>query len=62
MPSTGHADQAERHPRIVMGAGAHSGPSASTLKRYLYFSLAVNILLAIALAVLLYLFYAQQST
>jgi pyruvate/2-oxoglutarate dehydrogenase complex dihydrolipoamide acyltransferase (E2) component len=44
-PAPSQADRAERHTRIIMGGGGHAGPSMDTLKKYLYFSLAVNILL-----------------
>ncbi len=43
----------ERHTRIVMGT---KGPDARTIKRYLYFSLVLNLVLAVVL-----LFYMLQT-
>ncbi|HOX06640.1 MAG TPA: FHA domain-containing protein [Planctomycetota bacterium] len=59
-PSPARAEGGERHTKIVMSSGAHAGLSTSTLKKYLYFSLAVNVLLAAALAVLYYFYLTNR--
>jgi predicted component of type VI protein secretion system len=60
-PAQSQADRAERHTRIIMGGGGNAGPSMDTLKKYLYFSLAVNIVLALALCVLLVIWFSSQK-
>ncbi len=50
----------KRHTRIVMGSSRSRDLSPDTVKRYLYFSLLLNIVLAAAFGIL-YLFYLQQS-
>jgi len=50
------APDSGRHPRITMGGSGQAGPSMDTLKKYLYVSLAVNIVLALAVCVLAVLY------
>ena len=61
-PAAGAAAAAapERQARIVMGDSA-GGLSAQTLKRYLFASLALNIVLAVAFAILYYFFLTHTQ-
>jgi hypothetical protein len=54
-PAAAAAPAADRHARIVMGSSPAAGPSVSTLRKYLYLSLAVNVILALVICLLLFL-------
>jgi pSer/pThr/pTyr-binding forkhead associated (FHA) protein len=53
---------AERPSRIVMSGPVAGGLSAATLKRYLYLSLALNVVLALAFALLYYFFLTHTPS
>jgi predicted component of type VI protein secretion system len=52
----------ERHTRIVMGESRGGGLPSGTIKRYLYFSLALNVVLVAACGILYYLYYTAQGS
>ncbi len=60
-PGSHSGSHGERHGKVVMGGISRSGPSSSTLKRYLYCSLAMNVILAVALCWLLFQYFQQTG-
>jgi predicted component of type VI protein secretion system len=59
-PAESTAARKERHTRIVMGQSRKEGLSPATAVRYLYLSLALNLVLIVAFGIL-YWFYLKQG-